>query len=327
MSTDRRSHPENGVDAPREAPGPSRLYRAHGLTIRSELDLPGLQPGTGDPHVTVRYGEAPEHLARPELQAPRAQASPGGYLLRIDGVSAYWVRDGRDVVIDPEPGATAADVRTFFLSSVMGVLVHENGLLALHGSAVVKGRRALLVVGSAGCGKSTVAAELRRRGCEVLSDDICALDRDPSGRLVMHPGYRHLKLWPDALRRLGSRPDAHARIRPGVDKYHVAVEEPASRTDPVPVGGICVLTPAPGSLDEPPRLEPLVGRARTAVLVRETYRFRLLRGLGRERQHLALCQAVARSTPVWRVHRALHPSHIGALADLLEGVALKEATP
>lgn len=304
---------------PLRAPGSDAhpVYRANGLTLRSEVELPEFRPGRGRPDITVRYGRVPEELDRPALRAPRAQASPGEYLLSVDGVARYWVRDGGEVVVDPAPGASEDDVRVFLLSSVMGVLAHQNGFLPIHASGVAVDGGCVLFAGSSGTGKSTLAAAFHRRGHPVVADDICAISLDAHGRPLVQPGYRHLKLWSDALRHVGKGLGEGRRIRPGADKYSVILPDDAP-SEPIPVRRIFVLSPELVRLEEDVTVNALLGRSKLTALRRETYRFRLVAGLGKSERHLELCHAVARTTPVTLVRRALHPAHFSRTLEVLE---------
>lgn len=317
LSVDPGSDPAAGPVAARRGEE-TGLYRANGLTLRSEINLPELHPGAGRADVEIRYGTSPTELDDAALKAPRAQASPGEYLLTVDGVGRYWVRDGRTVVLDPAAGATEDDVRVFLLSSVMGVLAHEHGFLPLHASAVSIDGACVLLAGSSGVGKSTMAAALHRRGHPVVADDICAISLGPGGDPLLQPGYRHLKLWGDALEHVGRELGEHRRIRPGTDKYSVILPGGAL-PDPFPVSRIFVLTPEMVRLDEEVEVRPLRGRAKVAALLRETYRFRLVAGLGRSGRHLRLCHELARSTPVALLRRAIHPSHLSRSVAMIEG--------
>lgn len=318
--TGSRAPTSGSADASTET---AALYRANGLTLLSEVDLPEFRPAHGRPDITVRFGTAPEELESPALRAPRAQASPGEYLLTVDGVGRYWVRDGRRVVVHPAPDAGEDDVRVFLLSSVMGVLAHMNDFLPLHASAVAIDGRCVLFAGGSGTGKSTLAAVLARRGHTVVADDLCAISLDSDGAPMVQPGYRHLKLWDDALRHVGNGLGEPRPVRPGTNKYSVLLSEPGP-VHPIPVRRIFVLTPELVRLHEGVTVNHLRGRAKVAALLRETYRFRLVGGLGTSERHLELCQAVGRTTPVEVVRRALHPSHLPGTVQLLEELVQKE---
>jgi energy-coupling factor transporter ATP-binding protein EcfA2 len=86
-------------------------------------------------------------------------------------------RDGREVAFVPAPGADPVGVDKVRASLVPALLRHAAGKLTLHGAAVVRGGRAVSLVGASGSGKSTLSAELcARYGADLVADDTSALD-------------------------------------------------------------------------------------------------------------------------------------------------------
>src|SRR5271165_534370 len=162
-------------------------YRAYGLSIDSDFALPELAPvgqtpwsaagalaglcaptrevgqgadcGPGgpphQPDVTIRAGSVSETLDQPYAVGVLYRAAPGRFLLSIPGIARYLALDGRMIVIDRAAGADDADVRVFLLASVFGALLHQRGVLPLHGSAVAAGPGAVLFLGASVSGKST----------------------------------------------------------------------------------------------------------------------------------------------------------------------------
>ena len=95
-------------------------YRLFGLRIHSEIELPELpieRPTTGA-DVKVRIGTVP-----PAPGGPGPHAVEGGLLLPIHEVGRFFVRDGAEIVVEPDPGVPEANVRLFLLGSV-GAFYH-----------------------------------------------------------------------------------------------------------------------------------------------------------------------------------------------------------
>jgi hypothetical protein len=292
---------------------PRFRYRANGLTLESTIELPELAPADGPPDVHIRYGEVPAALPQPIMKGARYETAAGEYLLTLPGVGRYWVKDGRQVVIAPEPGAADEDVRVFILSSVMGALAHQRGFLPLHASALEVNGGCVLFAGTSGSGKSTVAAAFHGRGYTLAADDICAIALDDAGHPVVHPGYRHLKLWADAVERFGDSLGERRQMRFGLRKYNVLLREDA-RTTPLRVTRIFILTRAIADRIE---LRALHGRDKVAALREQTFRRRLLKGLGTRHDHFALWHALGQASVV-AVQRPLRLSALDELLDRLE---------
>ena len=276
----------------------SSSYALYGFTLRSELTLPAAAPAgeaSGDV-VEVRFGPVP--------------GRPGGHLWTEEGggalvfeapqVARYRIAGGREILIDPAPGASDRNLRVFLLGSAMGALLHQRGVLPLHANAIEIDGRAVAFAGKSGAGKSTLAAWFADRGHRMLCDDVCAIAPDgKSGALVL-PGVPRLRLWEDALVHSGREAERFERSFDGQDKYDVPAGR-AAASAPLPLAACYVLSVAeagsPGAIDR------LAGAEAVEALVANSYRGRFVAALGLTARHLDLCVATAAAAPVHRAAR------------------------
>ena len=98
-------------------------YHVFGLSVESALACPELLPldGTASPDVTIRYGELPESLEHPADSGARWQTAPGLYLLNLKRVGRFQVSDGKEILVQPNPGVEEDVVRTFLLSACFSI--------------------------------------------------------------------------------------------------------------------------------------------------------------------------------------------------------------
>jgi hypothetical protein len=294
---------------PVDAPG-TTMHRCFGLVVDSEIPLsdvgPDVPPGT-PADVTVRLGSA----GRPV----EADALPLGLWRSADAIglvvpdtAGYVVRGGREIVVEPVPGADPLEVRLFLLGTVMGALMMQRGHLVLHGNAFRFGDACAVVVGHSGAGKSTLAAELQRRGHEVLSDDVVPVDRDGTAR----PGYPRIKLWADAVTRLGVDPAGLDRVVSKLDKFELPLTR--TRVEPLPLRWVYVLErhTGPGL-----SITPAGGMETFSLLHEHTYRKELVHGDEVVRAHLDLCARVAGRARISRVTRPVETMTAEATADAI----------
>ena len=275
------------------------VYTVYGITIASELEFPQLLTGSGAPDVWVRYGAVPEHLPSPVRTGVLFEVQQDSFLLRVEGIARYWMRAGRDVLVDVSPGALASQVSTFFLGSVLTAVLHQRGALVLHASGVVGSRGAALFAGHSGSGKSTLLAKLVNRGYEALGDDAVVVTRDATGQLLAHPGFPQIRLWADAVTRLGQSLEGLRRVFPGADKYAL---RPAGFRGcvPVPLAGLHVLGLCAG---DDVRLEQVEGRERFSVVREYTKNVQILEGLQMQVPHFRLAAETACRVPIVRMLR------------------------
>lgn len=286
-------------------------YSCYGLVLSSEIELPDLgDPLETDatPDVTVRFGP---------LTAPPADLDPLPYGLWRTGdacgvdvpdVARYEARSGREVLIDPRPDADPKAIRLFLLGTVMGAVMMQRDHLVLHGNAIRVGDACAVVVGHSGAGKSTLAAEFDRRGYDVLSDDVVPVDSE--GRAV--PGYPRIKLWDDALERLGVATEGLERINDDHEKFQLPLRR--AELGPLPLRWIYVLERQAGT---ELTTVPVHGAATFGLLHEHTYRNELVHGPDAVARHLQQCARLVGAARVTRIRRGIESMTVTATADTI----------
>lgn len=274
-------------------------FRAHGLDFSSEIDLPDAAPRPAAPaDVVIRRGLVPDALDHAVSGGTRHRFAARQCLLNFPGVARYWVRDGREVQFAAETAVSDADLRVHLLSTVMGALAHQNGFFPLHASAIDVGGACVLFAGTSGAGKSTFAAACHARGYPVYSDDLATITADVGGQMVVHPGYRFMKLRTDAVAGLAVDLQGLRPLGTHGGKLHLALPHPPDAR-PLPIRAIFAITAA--AIGTEPI--PVQGADKVHLLVRETYRRRMLSGLGSGPAHFALASRIAEAVPLYRLPR------------------------
>ena len=218
-------------------------YLCYGLSMRSDMLLPELVAGEvaeEEKQVSIRLGRVqhPPSLTLDEGWS-YLSPSPGEDYLFWQGVGSALVSNRRDITIEPSPGVDERILRHFVLGPVLAALLHQRGYLLVHASAVTIDGEAVVFLGSAGWGKSTIAGALHSKGHRLVSDDMTVLDVEGSWPMVL-PGFPQLKLWPEAITSLGGDP----KKLPRTDPYFEKRARPATHhfsLRPVPLKQIYVL--------------------------------------------------------------------------------------
>jgi hypothetical protein len=196
----------------------AQAYNFNGLKLESDFHLAALAPWDGPCHarcdIVIRQAHVPPQLDAPDHIAPVFQTKgTSEYLLALPGTGRILVRNGDEVLVDP---VADADPSAVLSGPIQAVLWHQRGLLPLHGSVVVVGTQAIALCGHSTAGKSTLAATLAARGHAVVADDVCVIDPHQTQVLA---GCGRLRLWQDALNRLGVESAALERAARGKEKY------------------------------------------------------------------------------------------------------------
>jgi hypothetical protein len=279
-------------------------YYAFGLNLSSEIELPELIIGSvSEPDFTIQFGELPERLETIAIEGVRYQATVGKFLLTMDNIATYLVEEGKKITISPIAGAREEDIRLFLLGSAFGALLHQRNYLVMHGSAVTLGSQAFIFSGLSGTGKSTLAASLVQHGFRLLSDDVCAIRFTNENHAVLYPAYPQMKLWNDALSRLGEDPQNHRRVRQDLEKYGIRADE-AFVKEPVQLKQLFILTT---KNSEGHQHSEIKGIEKFTAIRNNTYRFQFIEGLGLTKSHFQLTGKLAARTGIFRLVRSQSP--------------------
>jgi hypothetical protein len=305
---------------------PRYRFRAYRLRIAASIPIPEMMPadvggngsdGGGAADVVIAEGEFPDELPDAQSSSKVHQVNARALLLRIAGVGRYLVRDGREILIDPDPAATPHDVRVYLLGTCLGALLHQRGFLVLHASGIATERGCVLFTGPSGAGKSTLLGELLGRGYKMVVDDVCAVRFDDAGQPIVVPSYPRTRLWADAAERLAIDTTGLPRTRPTWDKFERHVADQFSDRE----AKLTHLFHLTGPQDSPDfSVERLGPMDAFSTLVANTYRGILLDGLGRRPGHFQMASRAASAVEVIRVGRPRTSSGVAELAALVLGI-------
>jgi hypothetical protein len=293
-------------------------YRIAGLTVTSDVDMPGVHAGTpGDaaPNVSIRRGAVPAALPDATASGPTWAMTPDRFLLRAPRIARFLLTRGEAIAYELEDDAEAGDVAAFLIGAAFGILLHQRGLVVLHASGVSVGGRAVLFMGPSGAGKSTMATALVKRGYPLVTDDFCVIGYNAAGRPLVHPDGRLAKLWAQAIDRLELADRRGPPVRGRLSKFYV--DQPAGDASPAPLpcGAVYALRqtrgPALSGIQRPNVVD-------AALLLRQNaYRARLIRQMGHGELYFRLAAAIGNAGGVYQLTRELD---FDALPEVIAGL-------
>jgi hypothetical protein len=129
-------------------------------------------------------------------------------------------------------------------------------------------------LGTAGIGKSTLAASFLNAGHIPLCDDCLAVE-EFAGKFVVHAGYPALRLWKDSLALLGDHPERIHEVADYTHKSRFVFDDRSKNCKPRVLTRIYSLKRLPaGSPDSvsQPRIERLDGGPASAEVLEAAYR-------------------------------------------------------
>lgn len=292
-------------------------YHLAGLSVLSEIVFPGAilgDPSTGAADVIIRRGAVPTSIENATATGPTWAMDDENFLLRVPDVARFLVSGGRSIRVELESAATIEDATAFIAGTAFGILLHQRKHVLLHASAVSVNGAAVLFCGPSGSGKSTLAAALIQRGNPFVTDDFCAVAIDGSGRPMVHPDGRRLKLWAQAIEKLDLAENRGASVRNRLEKFYV--EPLGAASAPLPLLAVYVLR------ETRPRLEIHVERPNVVdaalILGRNAYRPQIIRRMGQDALYFRAAATIANAAGVFVLNRPFNFSVMSEVVRCLE---------
>ncbi len=294
---------------------PPYRHRVYGLTIATWIPFPELESAPADAPVDAvfRLGEVPAELASPQFTGTCFQAAPDELLMWVTEGARYWVRDGREIIVQTKSDAPLDAVRILLLCWPLGALLLQRKLLPLHASVIATTRGAVAFLGASRAGKSTLAAHFCRTGFRVLSDDVAVVQFAPDGRPWIAPGYPQFKLWPEVAEKLGEDASRMPNLWPSQPKRSLSFQSEFHSTS-LPVARLYVLEPV--ATDEV-HLSLLTPFESIRCLAEHTYRAQFVPGLGLQGSHFQSIARLADAVPLTRVRRPAQGFQLERLTTVL----------
>lgn len=230
--------------------------------------------------LSVRVDDSALFEAVDALLPPDWQACDDGEVAARFAIGR--VGDGYDVMQDETPIAHDArlPVALQVLDSQMRLVIatHAPNVAFVHAGAVAVGGRAIVLPGRSFAGKTTLVAELIRRGATYLSDEYAVLDE--RGRVHPYPKALSIRALGDATRSRGSTETQAAELGAATASDAVplgfivaASYRPGARWAPETrsqaQGALVLLSNAFAARDDPGRVLRIVRRAATGAVVLE----------------------------------------------------------
>jgi len=188
------------------------VYRMFGLTVSSELPLWGLRPLDSQTAAevqlrSIRLDEMRERFAT--ATGPSRTLSLGwgetvemieasvGVFLRYEDKAWFWVSADGTAVLYGARDEARADWRIVLMDTVLGTAALCRGREGLHAAAVELEGGVVAITAASGGGKTTLCAELIRRGGRLFADDLLFLRR-ADRHVLAEPGPPLMSIGPGA---------------------------------------------------------------------------------------------------------------------------------
>jgi len=284
------------------------FYFAYGLCISSELCLPELPLANRPVDVEITLGK----LDRSHVSCSNDRS--GFYVIGpciyryYKNVGAFKIDGGHNIVVDPDPEVDERILRSFLLGNIMCAMLHQRGLLALHGSAIAIDGKAVAFLGQSGSGKSSIAISFMKKGCTGMADDLVAVG--VSNLPMVFPAFPQFKLPQDVAESLGYDQKNLSCISPQESKYAVGPDQNRFLLDALPLGRIYLLEKG-----DTMQIERLNKQESMIELIRNSRAVDSLCAGDKLQSHFHQCAKVAEDIPM---RRLIRPNDLNSFGDLIQ---------
>lgn len=283
-------------------------YRAYGLNLASNLELPDLLPTEAIPDVTIRLiDETVSGI--PDTYQGDVHLDPQEATFFNPRVGRFTFHQGKEVIVQPTPQRNLELIRLHLVNGMMHIVLFQRGTLVLHGSAIAIQGQAVGFIGASGRGKSSIAAALYQRGHRLFSDDVIPIHVGTT-EIEVFPGYPQVKVSEEVAECLGY--DASIRIATYPEEGEASFQAQRSfLTSPLPLKQIYILEPS-----DTIAVSPL--SAREAMIVMMQNALPTMCNLPQTAEQFLQVTKLANSVPFYRLQRSQNLTELPDLAELVE---------
>jgi len=290
-------------------------YRAYGLSIASDLKLPQLteDPDCGTTDVVVRRDDLEEVSHILSVDTPFVAAvRDRDILLSWRSYGHFLVRDGKEILYLPPLNGDTGALAAPLIGVVLGVLLHQRGVLTLHSSAINFFGNGVAFIAHKGTGKSTTCASMYNRGYPLITDDVLAIQFQAGGEPMVEPAYPTLKLHPDSVESIGKDPRRLNKIAKEIDKRYLIASSQFDTTS-LPLRTVYLLENG----DEY-EVSEINSKEAFLHLLEHSFVVRTLGRIAAGKQHFLDCERVVKNVKIKRLVRPRDLSKLDEYLDFIE---------
>lgn len=254
--------------------------------------------------IDIKQVDEIQEIQEASLQSDWLRMTENEFRMVAAGVGTFYASNGSTIRFSVEKEATDESVELYLNGSVFGAILHQRGILPIHGSSFLYNERGILLCGHSGAGKSSLTSAMCLHGEALfLTDDVTPIIFNNEKPEIL-PKSDRVKLWEDSLEQLSENREGLQRIRPQDNKFYLNIDK--SATKPQPLHNVVII-----NVDEEiknPFVEPMKGADAFSYLQKEIYRLFYLRAMPQKKEHYFT--QIAKICNHCTIQRVLRPANI-----------------
>lgn len=280
----------------------SYLYRVYGLNVKSEILIPELSKlddSENNIDVEIKYGIVSEEIKEQISKGYNGSYQNQDMWFNISDLAIYHIINGNQVIIEPYKNADNKLIKVYILGSVLGMVLLQNNIVAIHGGGIVIDNKGCVFTGDKGAGKSTLTTALRQRGYNFVADDVCSINHSDVNKI--YPGFGYQKLCEDTMEKLGYNCDEYEPFRSDFNIKYIVPAIDDFVDEEVPFEAVFELSV--GDVDEV-QIKEITGIDKMQSLIKNIFRIEMLYYSGGiPPKYFKKCADIAKNIKYYKITR------------------------
>ena len=205
-------------------------YRIYGVIVESEFELkllaPACENNSSQDVITIAERDVKEEVLSC-LKA--ADALKKHYEISLEksvmeNIGGYYLIQNSQILVKLKEGYTYETISAWILGFCLSMALLQKGILTIHCSAIATDSGAVLISGTPGSGKSSLAGKLLEHGYKLMADDVASVRFD-NDKCMVYPAYPYQKLCSNEIDKRALDKSKLIYINETKDKYLVPVDD------------------------------------------------------------------------------------------------------
>ncbi|MEG2656724.1 MAG: hypothetical protein RSA29_13585 [Clostridium sp.] len=279
------------------------FYTVYGINLDSDIEVVEFvtrhRISEEKNRVILGYGQLSEEIKNNIGKGSRIEVSKGNTWFYIEGVATYWIENGTSIIVEPCEHCDRNLMKIYIMGSVLGFLLLQRQVLAIHGGTVVMDGQGIIFTGNRGAGKSTLTTALGQKGYSFVSDDVATINIE--SKTSVEPGFPFHKLCVDALESMNYDKEKCIDFKGDGKIKYLVIDMEGFHGEKASLSAICEI--AIGDVEKV-EIEEVLGREKFNKIIKNIYRTEYISRMdGMKPSYFKQCVKVAKDIKFFKITR------------------------
>lgn len=278
------------------------FYKVYGLKVKSQMMINELTTLEDKDNIDVNivYKPMPQDIKEKISKGRNSTYEKQRMWFNIKGLATYCISNGNEVLIELHENADMQLVKVYILGSVLGMVLLQRNIVAIHGGSIVIDNKGYVFTGDKGAGKSTLTTALRQRGYKFVADDVAAIDIGEINKI--NPGFGYQKLCEDTMSKLGYDVSKYSPFRSDMNIKYIVPALDSFVYDKVEFAGIFEVEASDdvNSVE----IEEIKGTNKVNRIIKNIFRIEIMMYLGgMNPEYFKKCMEISKNVKYYKITR------------------------